>query len=210
VTPSPDNECDFSSLELTEATLTDWHQRLCKGDDRVTELLWETYFLRMVVVARRSLQGAPTVARDEEDVALSAFKSFCLGIRQGRIRLNQNQLNLWPLLVTITLNKAIDQIRHENREKRRPVSQRSAAIDPSVEELVSREPSAEMLSAATESFVSLMTALDRTRDAQLRQIAVASMEGGTLAEIAATMNCSTRTVQRKLKTIRRVWESESA
>ena len=43
------------------------------------EQLWDTYFLRMVEVARLEAPRHPDRMADEEDVALSAFKSFCRG-----------------------------------------------------------------------------------------------------------------------------------
>lgn len=197
---------------LSDDSFSEWLARLCQGDSAATSRLWETYFERMVLLARKQLRGTTRAVRDEEDVALSAFHSFCLGIRQGRIQINQNDVNLWPLLVTITMNKAVDQIRHTNRLKRRgnvPGPDPSQSNTDKVNQIISREPSAEMIAAATESFDRLLRILDLTEDLQLREIATASIQGDSPAEIASTLGCSHRTVQRKLKTIRCLWESES-
>lgn len=204
MTAKPADESHF-----TEASLSQWHAELCAGDPQATTRLWETYFERMVAVARKRLRGARTSVRDEEDVALSAFKSFCLGVQQGRIALDQSQLNLWPLLVTITLNKAIDQIRHDNRHKRSTHTENTEGpLD--LQELVSHDANPELVAAASESFERLLEVLDRTQDNDLRELAIASIEGNTPAEIAAVMNCSTRTIQRKLKTIQSLWKAESS
>ena len=59
-------------------TVTLWIDQLKAGDAQAAQRLWETYFQRMVELARRKLEGAKKGAADEEDVALSAFKSFAL------------------------------------------------------------------------------------------------------------------------------------
>ncbi len=50
----------------------------------VMRRLWsvmEKYFLRMMLLARKKLAGAANRGQDEEDIAVSAFKSFCMGCR---------------------------------------------------------------------------------------------------------------------------------
>ncbi|MFN8705174.1 MAG: ECF-type sigma factor, partial [Planctomyces sp.] len=65
-------------------SITFWINQLKTGDVEAAQRLWELYFLRMVELARRKLEGVPKAVADEEDVALSAFRSFCSGARQGR------------------------------------------------------------------------------------------------------------------------------
>ena len=50
--------------------------------------------------------------------------------------------------------------------------------------------------------------LDRLGDAGLREVALMKMEGHTNEEIAAQLNCGLRSVERKLRLIRGVWEQE--
>jgi DNA-directed RNA polymerase specialized sigma24 family protein len=52
--------------------------------------------------------------------------------------------------------------------------------------------------------------LDLLNDSELRQIAVWKMEGYTSDEIAQKLQCVTRTVERKLRLIRKLWEAEFA
>jgi DNA-binding CsgD family transcriptional regulator len=47
-------------------------------------------------------------------------------------------------------------------------------------------------------------------DESLCQVAVCKMEGCTNDEIAERLDCSRRTVARKLETIRIIWSKESA
>ena len=47
------------------------------GDSSAFSELWRRYFFRLVILARRRLQNQRRlVEADEEDIALSAFKSF--------------------------------------------------------------------------------------------------------------------------------------
>ena len=75
------------------------------------------YFDRLAGLARRILHNAPRCATDEEDVALSAFDSFCRGIEGGRYPELTDRESLWRLLVVITRRKAFDLIGAENRLK---------------------------------------------------------------------------------------------
>ena len=99
-------------------SVTHWITQLKAGDPRAAQQLWESYFLRLVGLARKKLQGLPRRAADEEDVALSAFASFCRGAEQGRFPQLHDRDNLWRLLVTITAHKAYHRVEHESRQKR--------------------------------------------------------------------------------------------
>jgi DNA-directed RNA polymerase specialized sigma24 family protein len=50
--------------------------------------------------------------------------------------------------------------------------------------------------------------LARLGDPELQALAVAKMEGYTNDEIAAGRDCSVRTVERRLRLIRRKWERD--
>ena len=60
-----------------QGSVTRWIGQLQTGDPAAAQLLWDRYFRRMVGLARKKLEGAKRGAADEEDVALSAFDSFC-------------------------------------------------------------------------------------------------------------------------------------
>src|SRR5437660_6776624 len=101
-----------------DASVTQWIDRLKTGDPDAAQKLWERYFRRLVGLARKKLRDTPRRAADEEDVALSAFNNFCRGVQHGRFPQLSDRDNLWQLLVTITVQKAIDLMRREGREKR--------------------------------------------------------------------------------------------
>jgi DNA-directed RNA polymerase specialized sigma24 family protein len=167
-------------------------------------------------VARCKLQGALGSMADEEDVALSAFKSFCRGARDGRFPHLPEREDPWPLLLALTTNKAIDLLRYERRVKRFAPGQRNAppmgsdeaaAVEFALSQLIGNEPDPQAAFQIAEESRDL---LDRLSDTILRAIALWKMEGFTTEEIASKLGCTTRTVERKLQLIRRLWDCGDA
>lgn len=185
-----------------DGSITRWIADLRRGDDAAAGRLWAAYFARMVAVAGRRLTAAGRAA-DDEDAALSAFKSFCLGARAGRFPQLTDRDNLWPLLLALTSNKCVDQIRRATRLKRGgPAGPAAADLDL----ITSRDPTPELLAEVNERLTALLDRLDRTGDPTLRQVAVWKLEGETADEIAARLGCSRRTVERKVEVIEQVWD----
>jgi DNA-directed RNA polymerase specialized sigma24 family protein len=189
-----------------------WLVQLKDGDPGAAQQLWDTYFLRMVRAARCKLHGSHVRMADEEDVALSAFKSFCRGTQDGRFPQSQEHEDPWPLLLALTNHKAIDLVRYERRIKRGGTGQQpSPLVDPGeaadagigLSQLIGKEPDPEVTFQIAEECQDM---LDRFSDTILRAIALWKMEGFTSEEIAAKLDCTTRTVERKLQLIRRQWE----
>jgi DNA-directed RNA polymerase specialized sigma24 family protein len=198
-------------------SVTHWLNRLQAGDIAATERLWQAYFPRLVGLARKKLREAPRRAADEEDVALSAFDSFCDGAAQGRFPQLTDRDDLWHLLVTITARKALQLIRHEQRQKRGGglVRGESAlANGPEAEEeltgleqIIGNEPTPSFAAQVAEEYQQLLA---RLADPSLRTLAVWKMEGYSNEEIAGKLGCVTRTVERKLALIRTLWGQEDA
>jgi hypothetical protein len=99
-------------------SVTHWLDQLGGGNAAAAQPLWERYFDRLVRLAGQQLRGTPRRAADEEDVALSAFDSFCRGAARGQFPQLQDRTNLWGLLVLITARKAVNLAKHERRQKR--------------------------------------------------------------------------------------------
>ena len=93
---------------MDDAT-TLWLRRFTAGDESAVEALWERY--RGGLLHRRR-------SSDEEDVVLSAFKSFCLGTAAGRYPDLEDCHSVWKLLLTITLRKANAELKRQFAQKR--------------------------------------------------------------------------------------------
>jgi DNA-directed RNA polymerase specialized sigma24 family protein len=193
-----------------KGSVTLWLDQVQAGDPAAARHLWQRYFGRLVRLARMKLRGAARRASDEEDVALSAFDSFCRGVAQGRFPWLNDRDNLWNLLVVLTARKALNLKRDEGRQKRggaRPdPDSASGADDVDVEQLISREPGPEFAAQMAEECRRL---LDLLADDMLQTIAVCKMEGYTNEELARRFNCAPRTIERKLALIRGLWEKEN-
>jgi DNA-directed RNA polymerase specialized sigma24 family protein len=198
----------------SSGSVTYWVRQLKAGDQAAVQKLWEGYFQRLVGLARKKLQATPRQAADEEDVALSAFDSFCRRAGEGRFPQLLDRDDLWQLLVMLTTRKASNLAQHERRQKRGGGKVRHASALPSAAladegavfaNLIGREPDPEFAAQVAEECRHL---LEQLEDEELRAVAVWKMEGHTNAEIAAKLNRSPGTVERKLRLIRSIWEKE--
>jgi DNA-directed RNA polymerase specialized sigma24 family protein len=187
---------------VSEESITYWVARLRAGDPLAARRLWERYFGHMVDLARRKLGPTPCRLADEEDVALSAFKSFCHGAAHGRFPQPIGHENLWQLLYALTARKAVDLVRHEGRRKR---GGSAAPAEVDMEGLPAPQRGPDFEAQLVEQRRVL---LDSLGDPQLRAVAEWKLEGFTSAEIAARLGCAERTVERKLRVIRRLWQQE--
>ncbi len=194
-----------------EGSVTRWFGQLQAGDPAAAQQLWERYFCRLVGLARSKLRNAPRQAADEEDVALSAFDSFCRNAERGRFPQLADRDGLWRLLVVLTVRKAQHLVRDQTRQKRggagRPVSNGSAGPDEAsvLDQVLSREPTPDMAAQVAEEFGARLRRLD---DSELETIALLRLEGYTVEEIAQKLGVVGRSIKRKLQLIRSIWEKE--
>jgi DNA-directed RNA polymerase specialized sigma24 family protein len=188
----------------SDGSITRWISQLQAGHLEAAQPLWERYFRQLVELTRRKLHAARPQGANEEDVALSAFDSFCRGLKRGRFPDLQDRDNLWKLLVVLTARKACHVMRDEMRQKRGGGQRVSAADD--LEQVVAQEPSPGFAAEVAENCQRL---LDLLGNEELRTIALNKMEGFTTEEIASKLECAPRTVERKLRLIRSLWEKES-
>jgi RNA polymerase sigma factor (sigma-70 family) len=181
------------------------------GDPAAARELWQRYFRRLVNLARKRLRGSPRRAADEEDVALSAFDSFCRGVEAGRFPQLLDRGSLWALLVLITVRKAGHLLRHERTLKQGGgvvivgEAQAEPGEEPPLELVLSRDPTPEMAAQVAEECNRLLRCLG---DKELEAVALARMEGYSEDEIAERLGYAPRSIRRKVRMIREIWERE--
>jgi DNA-directed RNA polymerase specialized sigma24 family protein len=196
-----------------EGLNTSWIGRLEQGDPAAAQKLFEGYFPRLLRLAQKKLGAAPRRAADEEDVVLSAIHRFLVCVAQGRFPQLKDRHDLWRLLVTITARKAFRQAKYARRQKRgggkvrgeSVFAGKSASEHDGIDRIVGKEPTPSFVAEMTEQFQRL---LDGLGDEILRQIAVLKLAAYTNEEIAAQLDCGLRTVERKLRRIRKSWSSQ--
>jgi RNA polymerase sigma factor (sigma-70 family) len=160
--------------------------------------LLAVYFERLVQLARKRLQDLPGLANYDEDLALRSFYSVYRRVRDPQRPLQlTGRDDLWRLLATRTISRAIDLIRRHRPEE--------VPGDYNPEQILTREPTPEEAAATADECRRLLELLD---DPELRQIALWKVEGFTNEEIAARLDCVPRTVERKVGRIRLLWKHE--
>ena len=196
---------------ISMGSITRWIIQLKGGDGAAATPLWQRYGQRLKGLARARLQGCPRRAADEEDVALSAFDSFCRGAMQGCFPRLSDRNNLWPLLVRITIYKAIDLILYEKRRTPREGAvhgEQSAFPLPASSldvggfaQVEGAELPAEMAAEMHDECRRLMQMLS----SEEQKIVQRKVEGYTHAEIAIELKCAICTIERKVALIRKQW-----
>jgi DNA-directed RNA polymerase specialized sigma24 family protein len=178
-------------------------------------LVWGRYFQELLLLARNHLSARIRSREDEEDVLQSMYKSFCIRQRRGDFDL-ANRDELWNLLVRITLrnarntaNRHLQGKRDVRREDAESDGDRSGKDLPAsiLDQIDSDGPTpaeAALLNEALELRFQML------KDPNLRQLALWKLEGYTNPEIAKQLDCTVRTVERKLERIRGYWEATDA
>jgi DNA-directed RNA polymerase specialized sigma24 family protein len=214
--PQPRLHLPLEQAQAATGSVTHWIHQLEAGDRDAAQRLWERYIDRLARLAGQKLRGVPGAA-NKQDVALSAFDSFCRGAAGDRFPQLNDRDDLWALLVRITERKVNDRARSEGRQNPADSpagtnSTLSGAADASgfgsqLDPTGQPEPTPEFAAQAAEVCQRLM---DRLGDDDLRQIAVWKMEGYTNPEIAERAGCALPAVDQRLRLIRKTWEQEAA
>jgi DNA-directed RNA polymerase specialized sigma24 family protein len=185
------------------------------GESVAVRALWQRYFQRLVCLARQKLAGTSRRAADEEDVALSAFASFCRAAEEGRFPELAGRDDLWRLLVRLTARKAVDQARREGAAKRGGGRAHGKSVlaegdlswdEDGLAQVIGETPTPEFAAMMAEECSRLLGQLDD----DLRAVAVAKMEDYSNQKIAVKLDCSVATIERRLRLIRSLWRQTPA
>lgn len=170
-------------------------ERYEDGDEQAAEEIFRRYVERLTRFARSRLSPKLSRRVEPDDIVLSAYRSFFVGVRDGRFSL-QRSGDLWRLLVTITMRKVYRQVSQHTAEKR------NVDLELSLDDLstmhLSREPTPDEVVALADELETLMSLLSPRQ----RRIIELRLQGFHLSEIATELDCSERTVRRMLTLIR--------
>ncbi len=194
--------------------LTVWIQRLREGDQQAAHVIWDACHDRLLRLAQRRLSQAPSRGADEEDIALSALKSFMVRARNGQFDDVEGSEEMWKLLFTITVRKAVQHIRRQTAAKRnREISEsilerhqggeREQGIDgfADIQQLRPCEIMEQI--EAHDELNKTLAALDDN----LRVVAQYKLDGLSNQQIALACKRSERTIERRLHLIREIWRA---
>jgi DNA-directed RNA polymerase specialized sigma24 family protein len=121
----------------------------------------------------------------------------------------EDRSDLWRLLATITVRKACHYLRDEARRNgQRATGTATQLLGRELDNICESRPSPDVAVQMADDVDWLLRCL---QDSDLQAIAIWKLEGYTNHEIAAKMQCSRRTVERRVGLIRRTWcEVEAA
>lgn len=186
--------------------ITVWIDQLSNGNNQAAEKLWQHISLRLKEFAQQKLDVRTRRQYDENDVANSAFHSLCRGLADGRIEA-ENRGALWGLLAVIAARKVSAKQRYLHRQKRggglvRGDSGFAAYGEAGINQIDGDQKTPDVLAEVAESCDQLLNALP---DEMLKKIVLLKFQGATDGEAAAELQCTRRTIVRKLEKIRRIW-----
>jgi DNA-directed RNA polymerase specialized sigma24 family protein len=195
----------------SDGSVTHWFEQIREGDSVAARAIWERYYPELVRLAREKLRGTPRRVADEDDIADSVMKSLVLAAQKGRFPDLADRHDLWRLLLQMTVRKVVDLKRRETRKRRgggrvKGESGFGDADDRAgLAEVIGDRPTPEFAAMMAEECEILLKRLD---DASLEAIAVAKMEGYKNDELAQRFGCSVRTIERRLRIIRKNWQQQ--
>ena len=179
------------------------------GDEAAAQAVVDEYMPLLIRVARHALLGAQREASDEEDVVQSALGSFFRASKSGRFPELANRSEIKRLLRTMTRRKAINLLRRQNAIKHGGGRTRNESVlrsdrdgHAALDTIESVQATPDVQADMQESFQVL---LDQLGDPELTQIALAKLDGLENREIARQLDCSLRTIERRVQLIRKIW-----
>jgi DNA-directed RNA polymerase specialized sigma24 family protein len=156
------------------------------GDEEAATALFERYYKRLLDLIRRQSGWRLKQAEGSMDVAQSVLRSFFGQLRQERVAVGAEE-SLWPLLVTIALNKVRNRGRFWQRARRDP--SRVLPLDPQREPLEAG-PSPDDVAALGDLVERLLEPFSDRR----RKIIELILAGMPVRQIASDVGATERTV----------------
>ena len=191
---------------MATESVTGWIDQISDGNGEAAEDLWQHICARLKEFARQKLDVQTRRCYDENDAANSAFYSLCRGLADGRLDA-ENRDALWGLLAVITSRKISEKRRYLNREKRGGGAVRGESAfaelgGAGINAIPGNQQTPDVLAEVSESCEQLLDALP---DETMKKIVLLKFQGATNGEVATELNCTERTIERKLERIRRIW-----
>jgi RNA polymerase sigma-70 factor (ECF subfamily) len=191
--------------ELSAELLARWQA----GDQQAAEKLFTRYAERLLALVQQRLSARLARRVDAEDIVLSAYRSFFVGAREGRFRVERGG-DLWRVLAGIAIHKLYSQVERHTAGKRAlgregPPQGLAEAGGLPMHVLASEPPpeAAAILADEVEYLMRHLAPLERHM-LELR------LQGWTFEEIAKKTRRSERTVRRFLSRIKESLEQRRA
>jgi eukaryotic-like serine/threonine-protein kinase len=171
--------------------------RYCDGDELAAAALFERYAGRLARLAASRLSRKLARRTDPDDVVQSAFRSFFVRVRDGRLAVGTED-RLWTLLAPIALHKLYRHVRHHRAERRSIDAEEMPSGSGLTAAVLARDPSPAEAATLADELEAMLWKLDPWS----RRVFELRLSGASLAEIAIETGRSERTVRRAIGRIR--------
>lgn len=175
-------------------------RRFRRGDADAATAIYSRYADRLLALAAAKTGDDLKTRFDADDVVQSVFRTFFRRVANGSYDVPDGD-ELWGLLLTVTLNKTRNLAAY-HRKLKRDVRATSEMGDTLLPNEWRRLPNSEELLEQT--IREFTESLDRDH----RRVVELRVAGYEIADIAATLGKSKRTVERMLQRIRAVMQEE--
>jgi RNA polymerase sigma-70 factor (ECF subfamily) len=183
-------------------SFTELMDRLRAGEDAAARKVFGQFAGRLAALARRQFAARLRHKVDPEDVVQSAYKSFFLRHREGKLEV-ESWDGLWGLLTLLTLRKCADRAEYFQAGKRdvrrEAVAATGSESGDSWRQGVDREPTPLEAAVLRETVEQLLHDLPEHQ----RPILQLSLQGYTAREISQQLGRAERSVRRLREQIRR-------
>ena len=184
-----------------------------EGDEESVRELWNRYSGALVRSAQSRMNKQVAAKVDSEDLAQSVFFAIYRGAVEDKFDQLNDRAGFWTLVLAITRRKAVDRIRKLTAAKRGGVAAMrlpQGGLGDSGDDFITRLPSREVDPQVEVECHDLLESLKEQLDAEddtgmLTRVAVSRIAGLSVKEIAAELERTERTVERKLSLIRSLW-----
>lgn len=197
---------DYGSItrQIQQLQSSDEAQR-----DAATQTIYDRYCCQLLQIAGTKLYSGVRRRADEHDVVQDAFASFCQRQQRGDFTLDSRS-DLMRLLITITVRKARNVNQHHQAQQRDHRQERAEVCVNAegsltswlLQQMDSSQPTPLEAAILREEF---SRHLEMLRDDVRRAVVLCWIEGCTQEEAAGRLNCSLRSVARRLQLARDTW-----
>ncbi len=175
-------------------------QKCRQGDAAATEQVFSRYVNRLTALARSRLSRQLAGRFDADDVVMSAYRSFFIGLRDRGFDIAE-EAELWQLLVQITLRKLYRQVARHRTAKRSVSREQHQSVGAElIPSLPGREPGPDEAAAIAEEVEHLMGQIPIAG----RRIVELRLQGDEIGDIAQQVQVNERTVRRWLDRAKQV------
>lgn len=192
---------DLSSCRATNEPPEMLFLAIEHGDETAAGQFWEHTFPFLVRYFRRRYGMLPRPVVDEEDLALAVVHDLFCEIRQGCL----HDVSSWDQFRRVACTRArqtfADQRKADHRLKRAR-NRNAFGTGQALDAVSARVDAPDALSDLKDDLFAL---LRDPRDKELRAMLLLLFTGLSKGEIAAALECTLRTVNRRLKRLHGLW-----